>query len=279
MTTSRSLAGSEATALERVLRRDRVILVAALAMVVAIAWVWIVVGAGTGMSTIGMTHRSGMPQGTSMIMEPAVWNLGYAGLMFAMWWVMMVAMMLPSATPMLLLFARVNRQQRARERPYVPTGVFAAGYLLAWGGFSVLATALQWALEQAGLLSPMMVTTSYWLGGGILLAAGLWQLTPIKGVCLRHCRSPLGFLMQGWRPGRVGALRMGLEHGTFCLGCCWCLMGLLFFGGIMNLFWIAGLAGFVLLEKTIPLGPWFGRAAGLAAAAGGVWMLVEAAGA
>jgi predicted metal-binding membrane protein len=279
MTTSRSLAGSEATALERVLRRDRVILVAALAMVVAIAWVWVVVGAGTGMSTIGMTRRSGMPQGTSMIMEPAVWNLGYAGLMFAMWWVMMVAMMLPSATPMLLLFARVNRQQQARERPYVPTGVFAAGYLLAWGGFSVLATALQWALEQAGLLSPMMVTTSYWLGGGILLAAGLWQLTPIKGVCLRHCRSPLGFLMQGWRPGRVGALRMGLEHGTFCLGCCWFLMGLLFFGGIMNLFWIAGLAGFVLLEKTIPLGPWFGRAAGLAAAAGGVWMLVEAAGA
>jgi predicted metal-binding membrane protein len=279
MTTSRSLAGSEATALERVLRRDRVILVAALAMVVAIAWVWVVVGAGTGMSTIGMTRRSGMPQGTSMIMEPAVWNLGYAGLMFAMWWVMMVAMMLPSATPMLLLFARVNRQQRARERPYVPTGVFAAGYLLAWGGFSVLATALQWALEQAGLLSPMMVTTSYWLGGGILLAAGLWQLTPIKGVCLRHCRSPLGFLMQGWRPGRVGALRMGLEHGTYCLGCCWFLMGLLFFGGIMNLFWIAGLAGFVLLEKTIPLGPWFGRAAGLAAAAGGVWMLVEAAGA
>jgi predicted metal-binding membrane protein len=279
MTTSRSLAGSEATALERVLRRDRVILVAALAMVVAIAWVWVVVGAGTGMSTIGMTRRSGMPQGTSMIMEPAVWNLGYAGLMFAMWWVMMVAMMLPSATPMLLLFARVNRQQRARERPYVPTGVFAAGYLLAWGGFSVLATALQWALEQAGLLSPMMVTTSYWLGGGILLAAGLWQLTPIKGVCLRHCRSPLGFLMQGWRPAGVGALRMGLEHGTFCLGCCWFLMGLLFFGGIMNLFWIAGLAGFVLLEKTIPLGPWFGRAAGLAAAAGGVWMLVEAAGA
>jgi predicted metal-binding membrane protein len=279
MTTSRSLAGSEATALERVLRRDRVILVAALAMVVAIAWVWVVVGAGTGMSTIGMTRRSGMPQGTSMIMEPAVWNLGYAGLMFAMWWVMMVAMMLPSATPMLLLFARVNRQQQARERPYVPTGVFAAGYLLAWGGFSVLATALQWALEQAGLLSPMMVTTSYWLGGGILLAAGLWQLTPIKGVCLRHCRSPLGFLMQGWRPGRVGALRMGLEHGTYCLGCCWFLMGLLFFGGIMNLFWIAGLAGFVLLEKTIPLGPWFGRAAGLAAAAGGVWMLVEAAGA
>jgi predicted metal-binding membrane protein len=277
MTTSGSLAGSEATALERVLRRDRVILVAALAMVVAIAWVWVVVGAGTGMSTIGMTRRSGMPQGTSMIMEPAVWNLGYAGLMFAMWWVMMVAMMLPSATPMLLLFARVNRQQRARERPYVPTGVFAAGYLLAWGGFSVLATALQWALEQAGLLSPMMVTTSYWLGGGILLAAGLWQLTPIKGVCLRHCRSPLGFLMQGWRPGRVGALRMGLEHGTFCLGCCWFLMGLLFFGGIMNLFWIAGLAGFVLLEKTIPLGPWFGRAAGLAATAGGVWMLVEAA--
>jgi predicted metal-binding membrane protein len=272
------LAAPDQTALERVLRRDRLILVSALVGVVAIAWIWIVLGAGTGMSTVGMTRRSGMPDITGMIMEPAAWTLGYAGLMFAMWWVMMVGMMLPSAAPMLLLFARVNRKERAGDRPYVPTGIFAAGYLVAWGGFSALATGLQWALEQLGLLSPMMVTTSYWLGGAILLSAGLWQLTPIKGVCLRHCRSPLSFLVQSWRPGRLGALRMGLEHGTYCLGCCWFLMGLLFFGGIMNLFWIAGLAGFVLLEKTVPIGPWFGRLAGLAAAACGVLMLVDAAG-
>jgi predicted metal-binding membrane protein len=271
------LAGSETTVLERVLRRDRLVLITALAAVAALAWIWVVLGAGTGMSTIGMTRRSGIPDVSGMIMEPAVWTLAYAGLMFAMWWVMMAAMMLPSAAPMLLLFARVNRKEKAGERPYVPTGIFAAGYLVAWGGFSALATALQWALEQLGLVSPMMVATSYRLGGAIMLLAGLWQLTPIKSVCLRHCRSPLSFLVQSWRPGRLGAFRMGLAHGSYCLGCCWFLMGLLFFGGIMNLFWIGGLAGFILLEKTIPLGHWFGRAAGVAAIAGGVMMLASAA--
>ena len=276
--TSRSLDVPDTTVLERVLRRDRLILVTALAAVTAIAWIWVVLGAGTGMSTIGMTRRSGMPDISGMMMEPATWTFGYAGLMFAMWWVMMVAMMLPSATPMLLLFARINRKERAGNRPYVPTGIFAAGYLVAWGGFSALATALQWLLERLGLLSPMMVATSYWLGGAILVLAGLWQLTPIKGVCLRHCRSPLSFLVQSWRPGRLGAFRMGLEHGAYCLGCCWFLMGLLFFGGIMNLYWIAGLAAYVLLEKTIPLGHWFGRAVGIAATACGVLMLVSAAG-
>jgi len=172
---------------------------------------------------------------------------------------MMLAMMLPGAAPMLLLFARVNRSHKAQDRPYVPTGIFAAGYLAAWGRFSLLAAALQSGLEQLDLVVPMMTTTNYWLGGAILLAAGLWQLTPLKGVCLRHCRSPLALLAQQWRPGQLGAFRMGLEHGAYCLGCCWFLMGLLFFGGIMNLFWIAGLALFVLLEKTIPMGHWFGR--------------------
>ncbi len=276
--TSRSLDAPDTTVLERVLRRDRLILVTALVAVTAIAWIWVVLGAGTGMSTIAMTRRSGMPDISGMMMEPAAWTLGYAGLMFTMWWVMMVAMMLPSATPMLLLFARINRKERAGDRPYVPTGIFAAGYLVAWGGFSAIATGLQWLLEQLGLLSPMMVTTSYWLGGGILVLAGLWQLTPIKGVCLRHCRSPLSFLVQSWRPGRVGAFRMGLEHGAYCLGCCWFLMGLLFFGGIMNLFWIAGLAAYVLLEKTVPLGHWFGRAVGIPATVCGVLLLASAAG-
>jgi predicted metal-binding membrane protein len=193
-----------------------------------------------------------------------------------MWWVMMVAMMLPGAAPMLLLFARINRKERIGDRPYVPTGIFAAGYLMVWGGFSALATALQWALEQLGLLSAMMVATSYWLGGAILVLAGVWQLTPVKIICLRHCRSPLGFLLQSWRSGRLGAFRMGLEHGVYCLGCCWFLMGLLFFGGIMNLFWIAGLAAYVLLEKTAPLGDWLGRIAGIAAGVGGVLMLAGA---
>jgi predicted metal-binding membrane protein len=183
---------------------------------------------------------------------------------------MMVAMMLPSATPMLLLFARVNRQHKAAGSPFGPTGLFAAGYLVAWGGCSAAAAALQWALESARLLSPMLATTNVWLGAAILVAAGAWQLTPLKTVCLRHCRTPLGFLIGSWRAGRGGAFRMGLEHGAWCLGCCWFLMALLFFGGVMNLAWIAGLAAFVLLEKTVPHGHWFGRAAGLVLVGWGV---------
>jgi len=263
---------SDTTILEGVLRRDRWVVAATLVAIVAIAWIWIVLGAGTGMSAVAMTG-GGMSGMAGMVMEPAAWTLGYGGLMFAMWWVMMVAMMLPSAAPMLLLFARVSRVERAADRPYVPTGIFAGGYLAAWGGFSALATLLEWALQRFGLLSPMMSTTSYWLGGAILIAAGLWQLTPIKGICLRHCRSPISFLVQGWRPGRLGAFRMGLEHGTYCVGCCWFLMGLLFFGGVMNLFWIAGLAIFVLLEKTMPLGHWIGRIAGIAFVAWGVALI------
>ena len=272
-----ALADTDTTVFEAVLRRDRFVVVAALVSVIVVAWVWIVLGAGTGMSAVAMTQMVGMPD-MDMMMERAVWTPAYAALIFGMWWVMMVAMMLPGAAPMLLLFARANRAQKARDRPYVATGIFAGGYLAAWGGFSALAALLQAGLEQLDLLSPIMTTTSWWLGGAILLAAGLWQLTPVKRVCLRHCRSPLSFLAQKWRPGRLGAFRMGLEHGTFCLGCCWFLMGVLFFGGIMNLFWIAGLAGFVLLEKTIPMGHWIGRIAGIGAAAWGVVMLASAAG-
>ena len=270
------MAITEPTVLEALLRRDRAVVIAALVAVILIAWVWIVLGAGTGMSAVAMTQMAGMP-GIDMMMAQAVWTPAYAALIFAMWWVMMVAMMLPGATPMLLLFARANRAQKARDRPYIATGIFAAGYLAAWGGFSALAALLQWGLEELDLLGPMMTATSWWLGGAILLAAGLWQLTPVKGVCLRHCRSPLSFLAHKWRPGRLGAFRMGLEHGTFCLGCCWFLMGLLFFGGIMNLFWIAGLAAFILLEKTIPMGHWIGRVAGIGFAVWGVVMLAGAA--
>ena len=279
-----AMTAADATVLESVLRRDRMVVIAALVGVIAIAWIWLLLGAGLGMSAVSMTRGTGMPAVTEMpgmadkMMAPAVWTPGYALLMFAMWWVMMAAMMLPSAAPMLLLFARVNRTERARERPYVPTGIFGAGYLAAWGGFSALAAGLQWGLERLGLLSPMMTTTSYRLGGAILIAAGLWQLTPVKGACLRHCRSPMSFIAHGWRPGWLGAFRMGLEHGAYCLGCCWFLMGLLFFGGVMNLFWIGGLAAFVLLEKTIPMGHWLARIAGVGVTAWGVLMLATAAG-
>ena len=265
-------AGADDTVLEAVLRRDRHVVVAALIAVVAMAWLWILMGAGTGMSAMGLILEPS-PEGMASMMAPAVWTLGYAGVMLTMWWVMMAAMMLPSAAPILLLFARVNRKEKSVGRPFIPTGIFAAGYLVAWGAFGALATGLQWGLERLGLLSPMMVTTSHWLGGALLLAAGVWQLTPIKGICLRHCRSPMGFLVQSWRPGRRGAFRMGLEHGGFCLGCCWFLMGLLFFGGIMNLFWIIGLAAFILFEKTVRMGSWIGRIVGVGVAAWGVLLL------
>lgn len=269
------MSATDTTALEAVLRRDRIIVVAGLVVVIALAWAWILLGAGTGMNATDMLPglgKSGMPG----MMVPAAWTPGYAGLMFVMWWVMMAAMMLPSAAPVLLLFARANRNKKAVGHLFIPTGIFAAGYLAAWGGFSALATGLQWALGQFGLLSPMMATTNYWLGGAILVAAGMWQLTPIKRICLRHCYSPLGFLMGNWRPGRLGGFRMGLTHGSYCLGCCWFLMGLLFFGGVMNLYWIAGLAAFVLFEKTIPMGSWIGRVAGVAIAVWGVSLVASA---
>jgi predicted metal-binding membrane protein len=255
--------------LEAMIRRDRLVLVAGMLVVTALAWGWLALGAGMDMSAIEMTRMAGMD---GWMMQPAVWTLAYALLMVFMWWVMMVAMMLPSAAPMLLLFARVNRKEKAAGSALTPTGAFAAGYLIAWGGFSIVAVGFQWALETAQLMSPMLQTTNVWLGAAILVGAGLWQLTPLKTMCLRHCRSPLGFLMNNWRAGRLGAFRMGFEHGAYCLGCCWFLMALLFFGGVMNLYWIVGLALFVLLEKIIPLGHWLGRIAGVALIGWGAYL-------
>lgn len=265
------------TGLEAILKRDRAVVLAALGAVVVLSWAYVLAGAGSGMPAWNMTSlemaigQSPPMQGGGVIAgsmsamaTPTGWTLGYAAVIVVMWWVMMVAMMLPSAAPMILLFAAANRRQRDQGgASLLPTGAFAWGYIVAWGGFSVIATALQWSLESAGVLSPMtMNSTSLLLAGGILLFAGLYQLTPIKKACLRHCRGPLHFLTGHWRAGRWGAFRMGLEHGAFCLGCCWGLMTLLFFGGIMNLYWITGLALVVLLEKTIPSGEAVGKITG-----------------
>jgi predicted metal-binding membrane protein len=208
-----------------------------------------------------------------MVMSPAIWTVGYAVLVLMMWWVMMVAMMLPGASPMLLIFARISRREQAGGRPYVPVGIFAAGYLCVWAAFSIGAVLVQWGLERLGLLSAMMATTSLWLGAAILIAAGLWQFTPIKHTCLQQCRSPVAYLSGHWRDGGSGAFRMGLEHGTYCVGCCWFLMALLFFGGVMNLYWIAGIAAYVLLEKLLPMGHWLGHVTGLALTGAGVYLL------
>jgi predicted metal-binding membrane protein len=195
--------------------------------------------------------------------------------MFLMWWVMMAAMMLPSALPMTLTFATVNRRRRELGTPWVPTAVFVAGYLLAWGAFSLAATAAQWGLEHAAFMSPGMHLSSPLAGGLVFVAAGLYQLTPLKHACLRRCRSPLTFVLEHWREGTAGALRMGAEHGAWCLGCCALLMTLLFVGGVMNLLWAAALAAWVLLEKVLPRGEALARAAGVAAIAYGAWMIAR----
>jgi predicted metal-binding membrane protein len=268
---------AEASTLEVVLRRDRVIVIVMLVLVTGASWLFVLAGAGTGMSTFHMTGSElalgrGMRGGMAMV----EWSAGYAVIMFFMWWIMMVAMMLPSASPTILLFARVYGRQRAGGQAYVPAGIFALGYLGVWAFFSLLAASAQWGLESAGLLNMMMASTAKWLGGGLLIAAGLWQFTPWKHACLRHCRSPLSFLMMHWRNGSAGAFRMGIEHGAFCLGCCWFLMALLFFGGVMNLYWIGGLALFILLEKTVPAGHWMSYAIGGVLTAWGAWILATA---
>ena len=197
-------------------------------------------------------------------------------LLFLMWAVMMMAMMLPSAAPMILLFALVNRRRRDRASPAVPTAIFVAGYLLVWAGFSAAAALAQTALHQAALLSHTMATTSPLLGGVLLLVAGIYQWLPLKSACLGRCRSPLGFLDSEWREGRRGALVMGMRHGLFCVGCCWALMVLLFVAGVMQLAWVAVIAALVLVEKVAPGGRWVGRVGGVILAAAGVWMLAGA---
>ena len=260
--------------LEAVVRSDRLVVVTALATVIALSWAYLLAGAGMGMSAFEMTRASQLEVAEGMagmeMMTAATWTPDYAVLMFFMWWIMMLAMMLPSAAPMILLFATLNRKQREAGRPYVATGVFALGYLVAWACFSGVAVILQWGFERTDLLSPTLVGVNVIFGGVLLLAAGLYQLTPIKHACLRHCRSPLAFLGTHWRRGARGALSMGLQHGAYCVGCCWFLMGLLFFGGVMNLFWIVGLALFVLFEKIVPAGHWLGYATGVALSIWGV---------
>ena len=237
--------------LEQALRYDRLIVALGIAVVVTLSWGYLIAGAGIDMSMADMP------------MDPMPWSPAQASLMFAMWWVMMIAMMAPSAAPMVLLFAAIKRKQAKADSPVVSAWIFVAGYLAIWAGFSLVAVAVQWGLDQAGLLSGMMATTSNFLAGIILLAAGLYQLTPIKRACLRYCQSPVFFLSRYWQPGAMGALRMGFRHGSYCVGCCWFLMALLFVSGVMNLVWIAAVAIYVGFEKLLPRSPWLSRAAGV----------------
>ncbi|MDA9501907.1 DUF2182 domain-containing protein [Bradyrhizobium sp. CCBAU 11357] len=239
--------------LERLLHRDRLIVAIGTAAVVALAWAYL--AAGAGMDTEMMAD---MPD-----MAPMPWTPFYGVLLFVMWWVMMVAMMAPSAVPTVLLYATVKRRQETASRAATDSWTFLAGYLVTWAGFSLAAVLVQGAFERFGLLSMAMASTSAMLGGGVLIAAGLYQFTPLKQACLRYCESPLLFLSRHWRPGTRGAFRMGLRHGSYCVGCCWFLMVLLFVGGVMNLAWIIGIALYVAGEKLLPFGQRLSYAAGV----------------
>lgn len=272
---------------ERLLKRDRTVVLAAIVGIVAIAALYTVLGIGMPMSAIEMTAMAGAGPGEgSMTMDgggmammamPAAWSFGYAVLVFLMWWVMMVAMMLPSAAPTVLLYSVLVRRTAEAAAAAPLAMAFMAGYLAVWAGFSLAATGLQWMLELHGLVSPAMMTlTSSVIGGCVLLAASAYQLSALKRVCLEHCRSPMQFLVERRRPGLSGAFRMGVEHGAFCLGCCWFLMALLFVGGIMNLYWIAGLAVLVALEKLAPVGGRLATLSAVALAVAGIWMISQA---
>lgn len=247
-------------------RRDHVLVAGGLLAVTTLCWLWIVPMA---------RDMYGPMTGASAWMMTGTWDLRYLLLSWAMWGVMMAAMMLPSASPMLLLYAAVAGRGADPGSAVARVAAMTAGYVLVWWLFSLGATLLQRALSGLLLITPMMETTAPWAGGILLLAAGLYQLTPLKAACLQACRSPLSFIMQRWRGGTVGAFRMGVDHGRYCLGCCWALMLLLFVGGVMNLWVIGALTVFVLVEKLAPFGALSGRIAGIVLIGLGLWMVVR----
>jgi len=259
-----------------VLKRDRAIVVAGLATIIVLAWAYMVY-LSSNMTGVAMNGGSGMDIHPAQISMPNthVWGSGDIIFTFLMWAVMMVAMMTPSATPMILTFAKVNRQRHAGQTPIPATIVFLLGYLMVWISFSAGATFVQWGLHSAALLSTEMISVSPLLGGILLILAGVYQFTPLKNICLSRCRTPLGFLMTEWREGTKGALIMGMRHGIYCVGCCWLLMTLLFVAGVMNLVWVALIALYVLVEKVIPAGQWVSRAIGLLTVGWGAWLLIQ----
>ncbi|RUY09503.1 DUF2182 domain-containing protein [Mesorhizobium sp. M7A.F.Ca.US.005.03.2.1] len=287
------------TALEAVLRRDRAVVMAALVVIAVLAWayvLWLATDmvmpgsalpdsgggdmAGMDMSNMDGSNMGmgGMDMGAAVAPGIRAWALADFAFTFTMWAAMMVGMMTPSVAPMLLLYAGVGRKARADGRPIASTGWFFAGYLAVWAVFSLVATGAQWLLARLALLDPSMATGSAVLGGLVLIAAGLYQWTPMKGVCLRQCQAPIAFLAGhgGFRSAPLGALRLGIDHGAYCLGCCWALMALLFVGGVMNVLWIAGIAILVLLEKTVPTGQLIPRVSGALMAGIGTWIVFQA---
>jgi predicted metal-binding membrane protein len=237
---------------------------ASLVAVIALAWIWLLAAS---------RDMYGAMSGWAAWMMVTTWTPQYFLLVFVMWAAMMLGMMLPSATPVILLYGRIVRSSLDSRELLLRQYSFAAGYLLAWTAFSLGATLLQWTLSETSLMSMMMELSNRYWAAGFLIIAGLYQWTPAKRNCLSHCQSPAIWLTEHWRTRKIGALRMGTAHGLYCVGCCWALMGLLFVGGVMSLSWIAGLTALVLLEKLLPPRIAIDRWAGLAAVLAGLSQL------
>ena len=261
------MAAGSPSGLERAIRQDRALVAFGLAAVTLLSWFYLSRMAAmmnAAAADKAMHAAMGMP-------EMAAWGAAEFVMLFLMWAVMMIAMMLPSAAPIILLVVAVYRRRGGHSRAL--TAAFSTGYLLAWTAFSVLAAIVQLGLHRAAMLSPDMASRSAVVGAVILMGAGVYQWLPLKSACLTHCRSPLAFLTHEWREGAAGALRMGVQHGLYCVGCCWALMALLFAAGVMNLLWVGAIAIFVLAEKLAPQGMRLGKIAGVLLVLWGAWVL------
>jgi len=268
-------------ALVAVLRRDRAVVAACLFAIIISAWAYVWrLAADMEMGGMDMTGFRMIPAGSGLMMPAmAPWQPIEFAFVFVMWAVMMIGMMTPSIAPLVLIYARVGRQAAAQQKPFAATAWLASGYLLAWISFSIVATVAQWAIEREGWLTSAMAGASNTFGGLTLIAAGLYQWTPLKDACLWQCQAPLQFIQRhgGFRGDAVGSLVLGVRHGIYCVGCCWVLMALLFVGGVMNVLWIAAIMVFVLIEKVIPAGRLVSRVSGAGLLAAGMWMIVSAA--
>jgi predicted metal-binding membrane protein len=246
-------------------KRDFLAITGSLSGATILAWIYLV----------WMARDMTTPDALCMAaMQIQNWNSGYFWMMFSMWAIMMVGMMVPSAAPMILIYAAVARKAEKQGVPIASTGSFTAGYIFMWTVFSFFVTLVQWQLDKTDLLSPMMVANNPKLGAGLLIAAGIYQWLPVKDNCLKHCRSPFHFISTHWRTGNFGAFMMGVSHGAFCIGCCWLLMLLLFVGGVMNILWISAITIFVLLEKVLPWGDQGGKFIGALMVVVGIMMFV-----
>lgn len=263
-----------AQAIEKILQRDRVIVITGLIVITLLAWGY-VINLSFQMTDMPMDASPSMEMSPTSIM-PAMRAWRVEDLLFnlTMWAVMMVAMMTPSATPMILTFAGLNRRRNPNESTGSTSIPFLAGYLIVWFSFSAIATLIQWGFHSVGLLSPELISVTPLIGSILLILAGVYQFTPLKYACLSNCRTPVSFLATEWRDGTRGMLIIGLRHGLYCLGCCWTLMLLLFVTGVMNLLWVALIAGYVLIERVTSAGQIISRVVGLLMIGWGILLLI-----